>query len=218
MTDKGKNNDEISSSNNYPPNKTRQNIFAGITIFLLLIVIIALILWLVYRPQTPIFTVVSVSIYALNVTLQPVSSVSASVQFTIVTRNPNQRVSIFYDRLSTVVSYHNRPITPPVELPPLFHEKRSTVILSPVMGGTKLMGFPVPVPEEVSNGLSEDLEGFGMVQIGVVVTGKLRWKAGFILTTRKSVVVRCDVAVGFKKWFSGQVPLLSSSNVCHVYV
>ncbi|KAK6285871.1 hypothetical protein POUND7_012050 [Theobroma cacao] len=173
-----------------------------IFIFLLLAGATALTVWLVYRPHKPRFTVVSAAIYELNATSQPF--ISTSMQFTIVTRNPNRRVSIFYEKLQAYVSYRNQQITPPVDLPPLYHETKSTVALSPVLGSET-----VPASAEVVNGLMLD-EAYGVVALRVVLLGKLRWKAGAIRTLKYGVYVKCDVWVGLKKGVVGQVPLLGA--------
>ncbi|KAK1559150.1 hypothetical protein Q3G72_011187 [Acer saccharum] len=171
-------------------------------IFLFLAGVIVLTLWLVYRPYKPRFTVVGAAVYDLNVSSPPF--LTTSMQFTIVTRNPNKRVAIIYDKLSAYVSYKNQQITPPVYLPPLFHETKSTVAMSPVLGGG-----PVPVSVEVVNGLVMD-ETYGVVALRVVLLGRLRWKTGAIKTARYGVYVKCDVWVGLKKGFVGQVPLVGS--------
>ncbi|XP_039004135.1 NDR1/HIN1-like protein 26 [Hibiscus syriacus] len=88
--------------------------------------------WLVYHPRKPRFVVVGAAVYELNATLQPY--ISTSMQFTIVTRNPNKRVSISYNKLQAYVSYRNQQITPTIDLPPLHHKTKSTVSLSPVLG------------------------------------------------------------------------------------
>ncbi|CAK7348621.1 unnamed protein product [Dovyalis caffra] len=184
------------------PKDPRRAFCTFITIFLLLAGLAVLIGWLIYRPHKPQFTVVGAAIYDLNTTSPPF--ISTSMQFTLVTRNPNRRVSIMYDKLTAYVSYRNQAITPPLVLPPLYHEKKSTVALSPVLGGAG-----VPVSVEVSNGLVMD-EAYGVVALRVVVLGRLRWKAGVIKTGRYGVYVKCDIWVGLKKGFVGQVPLLGS--------
>lgn len=78
--------------------------------------------------------------------------------------------------------------------------------LSPVLGGG---GQQVPVSAEVVNGLVMD-ESYGVVSLRVVLLGRLRWKAGAIKTARYGVYVKCDIWVGLKKGFAGQVPLLTS--------
>ncbi|KAE8697203.1 metal tolerance protein 1-like isoform X1 [Hibiscus syriacus] len=137
----------------------------GLCLFIsfLFLGVTALTLWLIYRPHKPRFTVVSAAIYQLNATSQPF--ISTSMQFTIVTRNPNRRVSILYDKLQAYVLYKNQQITPPLDLPPLFHETKTTVAFSPVLGSAT-----VPASAEVVNGLMMD-ETYGVVALRVVVLG-----------------------------------------------
>ncbi|KAF8379905.1 hypothetical protein HHK36_027370 [Tetracentron sinense] len=135
----------------YAPNAACRFICGFIVVFLLLAGVTALIVWLVYRPHNPQFTVIGAAIYDLNTTSPPI--ISTTMQFTVVTRNPNSRVSIYYDRLSAFVLYRNQQITPPAMLPPLFHEEHSTVAMSPILGG---MFVPV------ANGLVVD-EAYGVL-------------------------------------------------------
>ena len=72
-----------------------------------------------------------------------------------------------------------------------------------------LVGAGVPVSVEVSDGLVMD-EAYGVMALRVVLLGRLRWKAGGIKTGRYGVYVKCDIVVGLKKGFVGQVPLLGS--------
>ncbi|RDY07131.1 NDR1/HIN1-like protein 12, partial [Mucuna pruriens] len=173
-----------------------------ITVFLLLLGIIILILWLAYHPSKPRFTVTSAAVYGLNATSPPLMSIS--MQFNVLIRNPNKRVSIYFDRLSAYVSYRNQPITPHVVLPPLFLEKHSAVALSPEIGGV-----PVPVTEDVSNGLALD-ETYGVVGVKLVLLGRLRWKAGEINSAHYGLYVKCDILMALRKGFVGQVPLLGA--------
>ncbi|XP_050249539.1 NDR1/HIN1-like protein 12 [Quercus robur] len=186
----------------------RRALCTCITIFLLLIGVTALTLWLVYRPHKPQFKVVGAAVYEFNMSTPPL--ISTTMQFTVITRNPNKRVSVYYDKLSTFVSYKNVPITPLVMLPPLYHRKHSTVAVSPVVGGTA-----VPVSLDVANGLVMDT-AYGVVGLRLVFFGRLRWKAGAIKTEHYRVYVKCDVLVGLKKGFVGQVPLLGATPGCKV--
>ncbi|XP_061340881.1 NDR1/HIN1-like protein 12 [Gastrolobium bilobum] len=186
----------------YRPNAPKREHCICITIFILLLGIIILILWLAYHPSKPRFSVTSAAIYGLNATTPPLMSIA--MQFTILITNPNKRVSIYFDRLSALVSYRNQPITPHVMLPPLYLEKHSTVSLSPEIGGT-----PVPVSEEVSNGLVMD-EMNGVVALKLVFLGRLKWESGDIKSAHYGLYVKCDLLVGLRKDFVGQVPLLGA--------
>ncbi|XP_023746990.1 NDR1/HIN1-like protein 1 [Lactuca sativa] len=190
---------------------TRQDTRRGISIFIVVILLLAGItagvLWIVYHPHKPKFSVVDASVFALNISSTPY--ISITMQFTIVTRNPNNRVSIYYDHLAAFLFYKNQAITAPLMLPPLYHERDSTVSFSPILGGGS-----VPVSMEVVNGLETD-EGYGAVSFRLVLMGQMRWKYGDIRSGRKGVHVGCDVFVGLKRGVVGQVPLLGSP-VCRV--
>lgn len=192
-----------------PHNSSRQAFFIFLAIFILLSGVTSLIVWLIYRPHNPQFNVVGAAIYCINVS-SSLPLLTTTMQFTILIRNPNKRVSIHYDKLSSFVSYRNQAITPQVMLPPIYSHKHSTVALSPVLGG----GAPVPVSMLVVNGLTMD-ETYGLVGLKVVILGRIRWKAGAIKTGHYGLYVKCDVLVGFKRGFVGQVPLLGSS-ACQV--
>ncbi|CAN0889347.1 NDR1/HIN1-like protein 1 [Linum grandiflorum] len=179
-----------------------------IVILLLIVGLASLILWLVYRPHKPQFTVAAAAVYCLNATSPPF--LLATFQFTLVARNPSRRVSILYDCLTAYVSYRNQVITVPVALPAMYQSRRATVAFSPVIGGHDHQGVPVSV--DVANGLTTDVV-YGVVPMTVVVVGKLRWKAGVLMTKRYGVCVKCDVWIGLKRDSSlGQVQLLGSSQ------
>lgn len=67
----------------------------------------------------------------------------------------------------------------------------------------------MPVSVEVSNGLVAD-EAYGVVGLKLVFLGRLRWKTGAIRTAHYGLYVKCDILMGLKKGFVGQVPLLGA--------
>ncbi|XP_058105037.1 NDR1/HIN1-like protein 1 [Magnolia sinica] len=188
----------------YSPSDTRRIICAALGILFLLAGVTTLVLWLVYRPSKPHFNVVGAAIYDMNTT--STSMISTTMQFTITVSNPNKRTSAYYDRLTAFVSYRNQAITTPVPLPTLYQEPESTVALSPMMGGVM-----VPVSREVSGGLTVD-EAYGVMGLRLVVLGRVRWKAGPFKSGHYGMYVKCDMLVGLKKGFVGQVPLLGSPD------
>ncbi|GMH00365.1 hypothetical protein Nepgr_002204 [Nepenthes gracilis] len=188
-----------------PRGALRRGILAFITTFLLLATITALVVWLIYRPEKPNFTVVGVAIYTLNTTAPPF--IETSMQFNLLARNPNRRVSLFYYHLSATVHYRDQAITPPVQLPPLVQERHSTVFLSPVVGGGM-----IPVSAEVMEGVAADV-GYGAMGLSLVMVGRMRYKAGAIRTGFHGVSVVCDLLVGLKTGNDWQVlPLLGNPD------
>uniref|UniRef100_A0A7C9ABQ8 Late embryogenesis abundant protein LEA-2 subgroup domain-containing protein n=1 Tax=Opuntia streptacantha TaxID=393608 RepID=A0A7C9ABQ8_OPUST len=189
----------------------RRQICGVLFAILLLVGLVALILWLIYRPHKP----KSAAVYFLNVTSPPF--ISASLQITIVTHNPNKRTSLYYDGLTVGVYYRNQAITPPVSLPPLALKTRTAVMMSPVVEGATVMAAG-----DVVEGLAAD-EAYGVVGLSWVMVGRVRYKAGgWFRSGHGRVFVRCDVIVGLKQGTpgvlnggafsnpSGQVPLLGA--------
>ncbi|GAB2271881.1 hypothetical protein Dimus_006710 [Dionaea muscipula] len=190
----------------------KRGILTFITVLFLIAAIAALIVWLIYKPQKPSFTVTGAAVYALNITMPPF--LATSMQFTVLTRNPNTRVALYYDRLSATVYYRDEAITQQVQLPPLYHERHSTVMMMVLAGG----GL-VPVSAEVARGLKADTEEeYGVMRLRLVVMGRVRYKAGRIKTGHYGVYVRCDMLLGFKKGFVGQAqaPPLLCNPQCEV--
>lgn len=185
-----------------------------LVIIIILSGIIALILYLVYRPSKPHFSVLDAAVFQLsnNSSASPATAVSTSMQFTIAIRNPNDRALVYYDRLSAYVTYRDQPITPPVQLQPLFQEEDSSVAVSPVLGGEA-----VPVSAELVGGLMTD-ENFGVVALRLVVLGRLRYKSGPFRSQWYGMYVRCDLLLGIKKGVAGHVPLLGGNPDCDVKI
>ncbi|MFS8016703.1 hypothetical protein Hanom_Chr15g01371661 [Helianthus anomalus] len=72
----------------------------------------------------------------------------------------------YFYHIPAFVYCQTQPITPPLMLPPLHHETDNTVAVSQVW----------PVSPVVFNGLVTD--EVGAVSLQLVLTGRLRWKAG----------------------------------------
>ncbi|KAJ4747294.1 hypothetical protein LUZ62_051989 [Rhynchospora pubera] len=178
--------------------------------FFVLLGIIALILYLVYRPSHPHFSVTSLSILSLSNSTLPFNTISTSAQVTILIRNPNKRSSISYDSLSAFLSYRNQAITYSTQLPALAQEPGSALALSPVVGECAA----IPVSYDVMEGLMTD-EMYGLVGLRLVVQGRIRFHPGPFYGRWGTLYVRCDLLVAARKGFTGQVPVLGNPN-CYV--
>lgn len=187
----------------YKPNyRSRRVLFLLFLLLILLAGVTALVLYLVYRPSHPRFSITSASI----ITLQPApSAIASAMQFTLRIRNPNNRASVAYDRLAAYALYRGQPITPLVPFLPLFQERRSEVSVAPVLGSRA----PVPVPADVAGGLATDLQAYGLVALRLVVLGRVQFKSGPFRSGWHSVRVRCDVLIGLN---AGLVPPFGASE------
>ncbi|KAJ3692763.1 hypothetical protein LUZ60_011858 [Juncus effusus] len=195
-----------------------RSLISFLLIVLLLAGIAVLVLYFVYRPSKPHFSLTQASISALmdNVSSQYPNTFSTSMQFTFILYNPNDRVGIFYDRLATTVYYHNELITPPLTLESIFQEPEGTIAMSPILEGSN-----VPVSDSALTALKVD-RAYGMVGLKVVMLGRVRFKPSPFKIGWSMLYVRCDVAVGLKKDGSSDssissVPLLNEPK-CSVEV
>ncbi|EPS72487.1 hypothetical protein M569_02275 [Genlisea aurea] len=194
------------------PSVRRTPLLASVVVVVLLLLagIIVLAVSLIYGPHDPRFRVVSIAVYDLNSTSPPF--ISTTVQPTVAITNPSRRSPVHYDRLSVFLAYRNQPITPPIVLPPLDQEPRTTVAMSPFLGGS-----PVPVAADVLYGIDAD-EDYGVVGLRVVILGTLRYGGvGVMKRGHYGVYVSCDLFVAMRRGTVGQLPLLSSP-LCAVHI
>ncbi|KQJ91170.1 NDR1/HIN1-like protein 1 [Brachypodium distachyon] len=179
--------------------------------------VVALALFLAYRPTKPQATVARVAVYRLdsNANSSPSScAVSANLQFMLLLRNPSGRAALLYDGLVAYSSYRGEPVTLPSRLPPLIQEHGGglageAVALTPLLGSGPM---PMPVTADAARALDAD-RAAGRVPLRLVVAGRVRYKTGPFVTGR-DLYVRCDVVVGLTAGFAvgggggGEVPLL----------
>nr|CAD1843562.1 unnamed protein product [Ananas comosus var. bracteatus] len=214
---------------------------SGVLAFVVIAGIVALVLYLVYRPSRPRFSVTGAAIYALTTNSNATAAanpfaypanppaVVATMQFTLLVRNPNDRSAVRYDRLSAYVSYRDEPLTPPTPLPPLIQAKSPPFLSNyyyyyyykqpgqrQLGGGVAGSGGgpAVAVSADVAAGLATD-EAYGVVALRLVVLGRAKFKSGPFHSEWYGLYVRCDVLVGVRKGVAGQVPLLGNPD-CHV--
>jgi len=116
-----------------PPKKRRNrcclcflSLIAILLGLILLAGIAALVLWVIYRPHQPSFTVTTVQIPKFNLTKN--SQLSYEFALQIDARNPNKKVSFYYDAFSVKVSSGNLDLADG-SIPGFFHgTKNNTVV------------------------------------------------------------------------------------------
>ncbi|KAH0456881.1 hypothetical protein IEQ34_014788 [Dendrobium chrysotoxum] len=159
-----------------PPSTNFRLLCSAISTLFILAGITALVLYLVYGPSRPHFTVLGAAIYRLtkSTSAVPAVAISTNMQLTVAIRNPNSRAAIQLDHLCAYVSYRDQPITPSSSLPSLYQEAEGTVVVSPVFGADI-----VPVSTEVETELMND-EGYGVVALRLVIIGRIKGLQGII--------------------------------------
>ncbi|KAE8808111.1 protein YLS9-like [Hordeum vulgare] len=157
--------------------------FAACLLALVVVVaFIALVVYLALRPTKPSFYLQDLQLRSINLG-DP--SLSATAQVTLASRNPNDRVGIFYRRLDVFVTYRDEPVTVPVSLPPMYQGHRDVTIWSPVLSGES-----VPVAGYVAEAMKQDIAA-GYVSLLVKIDGRVKWKVGSWVSGSYHLFVSC---------------------------
>lgn len=113
------------------------------------------------------------------------------LQVTLSSRNPNDRVGVFYDRVDVYATYRGQQITLPTMLPPTYQGHKDVDVWSPF-----IYGNTVPVAPYVAAALGED-QVTGRVLVNVKVDGRVRWKVGTWVSGRYHLYVNCPAYIVF---------------------
>lgn len=153
-----------------------RHLLAGLLIFVSLILLLILIIWLVLRPSKPKFYLQAISIYQLNVTGGGGGTIpnllTAVLQTTLSSRNPNDRVGIYFDELRVFATFEGQRITAAAPLAAGYQGHHDVAVWSPY-----LYGAGVPLAPYLAAALEQD-RATGLLLVEVNVEGRLRWKVG----------------------------------------
>ncbi|WOL18795.1 NDR1/HIN1-like protein 12 [Canna indica] len=166
--------------------KLYRRIFVGVAIFVSVILFVILIIWLSLRPSMPKFYLQDASIYQFNLTAGT-NLLTTTMQVTIPSRNPNDRIGVYYGNLDAYAVYKGEQITAPTALPPGYQGHGDVVVWSPY-----LYGASVPVAPYLSVALQKD-DTAGLLMINVKVEGNIRWKVGSWTSGHYRLRANCPV-------------------------
>ncbi|RZC84136.1 hypothetical protein C5167_046923 [Papaver somniferum] len=182
---------------------------AGISVFLI-IGAITFIIWLVVRPHLPDFHVDSASVTNFNVTN---SQLSANWEIGFFVRNPNKKMTIFYDRIEGSIFYKDESLTE-TSLVPFFQEKKNETTIS-----TRFTAMGTYVGERTAKDILGDKNNGGGLRFNVRMLAWVRFRSGAWRTRRHLMRVFCeDVRIGFPNATSSAGTLSGSSKVCEVHL
>lgn len=172
--------------------------------FLVILVLLAiLIIWLVLRPTKPRFYLQDAVIYSFNTTGGVPSLLNSNIQVTIASRNPNDRVGIYYDRLHVYAAYKYQQITPATAVTPIYQGHKDILLWSPF-----LCGVEVPLAPFLAEALERD-HAAGALLLNVKLDGRIRWKVGSWTSGHYHLFVDCPALLSFGgEWGSGASPVV----------
>ncbi|KAK9734317.1 hypothetical protein RND81_04G131300 [Saponaria officinalis] len=159
----------------------------GILALLILIGLIILIIWAVLRPIKPKFVIQDATLYNFNLTSP--TELNSVFQITVQSRNPNDKVGIYYDRLISYATYQNQQITLPTAIPPTYQDSKEINVWSPY-----LQGPSVPIAPYLCTAINQDI-AMGSVQLVIKMDGRLRFKFGSFVSGTYRIHVNCNAFI-----------------------
>lgn len=170
-------------------NRILRRVFAGLLIFCFIVLVIFLIIWAILQPKKPQFVLQDATVYALNVSAP--NFVSTTISLTISSRNPNDKIGIYYDQLDVYATYQDQQITYYTSIPPTYQGDDDVNVWSPYILGTN-----VPVAPYNGMSLGQD-EADGEITLMIKIDGRVRWKVGTLTTGDYHLHVTCPALITF---------------------
>lgn len=158
-------------------------LYAFFTILFSILSVIFIVYYILH-PSKPEFSLKEVDIYQLNLFTGP-QLVNSSIQFTLLSNNPNQKVGIYYDELLVSASYKRQQITNSTSLPPFYQGHDESNLLT-----ASLIGNGVPVTQSFGYEVLRDTT-VGKIVLNLKVNGWLRWKVCSWVTGKYKFHVNC---------------------------
>ncbi|KAJ1270929.1 hypothetical protein BS78_06G088500 [Paspalum vaginatum] len=143
---------------------------------------IVLVIYLALRPSKPSFYLQDVQLRSIDLS-DP--ALSLDLQVTVASRNPNERVGVYYKTLDAFTTYRDEPVTVPVALPAIYQGHKDSSVWSPVMSGDA-----VPVAQYVADAMRQDIAA-GYVLLHVRIDGRVKWKVGSWVSGGYHLFVNC---------------------------
>ncbi|KAI3720536.1 hypothetical protein L2E82_31523 [Cichorium intybus] len=167
----------------------QKKLFFTFTTFFSSILLLIIIVWFILRPTKPDFSLKEADIYQLVVS--GTHLLNSSIQLTLLSRNPNQKVGIYYDEIHVYASYKGQQITLETSLQPFYQDHRDTNLLSAV-----LLANALPVAPSFNYELGRD-QTAGRLVLNLKANGLLRWKVGTWVSGKYRFNVNCVAVLVF---------------------
>ncbi|TXG73539.1 hypothetical protein EZV62_002118 [Acer yangbiense] len=166
-----------------------RRILYGVIALVVAVLLVIFLFWIITRPTKPTFVLQDATLYAFNLSYP--TTLTTDLQITISSRNPNQRIGVYYERIDVYASYRNQQISLPTMLPATYQGHKDINVWSPF-----LYGNAVPVSPYVAEALSQDLNT-GMVLVNIMVDGRVKWKVGTWMSGKYHLHANCPAYISF---------------------
>ncbi|XAR60256.1 hypothetical protein NMG60_11033540 [Bertholletia excelsa] len=161
--------------------------FSLLLLLLILLAVTAGVLYLVFRPESPKYSIEDVAIRGFNVTSP--SAISPEFDVTVRARNPNKKIGIYYEKGSSVNVYYSGIELCNGALPSFYQPSNNLTVFETALKGSNIM---------LASGLRSSLAAEvkqGEVPFRLKLKAPVKIKIGAVKTWKITVKVSCDVVV-----------------------
>uniref|UniRef100_A0A5B7ABP5 Late embryogenesis abundant protein LEA-2 subgroup domain-containing protein n=1 Tax=Davidia involucrata TaxID=16924 RepID=A0A5B7ABP5_DAVIN len=158
-----------------------------IALLIVLLAVAAGILYLVFRPKAPKYSVDDVAIRGFNLTSS--STISPEFDVTVRARNPNDKIGIYYQKASSVKVYYSDINLCNGVLPTFYQPSNNVTIFQKALKGSKIL-----LTSAVNSALVAEQKQ-GKVPLRLNLKAPVKIKVGAVKTWTITVKVKCDVTV-----------------------
>ncbi|KAJ7947900.1 Late embryogenesis abundant protein [Quillaja saponaria] len=173
----------------------QSNLLRYFAIFILtsiiLVGIAAFIIWLVVKPKHLVYTIEDASIHNFNLT--NANQLYANFDIAVRARNPNSRVSVYYDKVDVFVEYEDQTLATSTVAP--FFQPHKNVTRLEVKLDARSVNLYGSMPKDL--GLEKSSGG---IELEVWVKARIRFKVGAWKSRDRVMGIYCSpVLVHFSK-------------------
>ncbi|KAL5580066.1 hypothetical protein UlMin_012508 [Ulmus minor] len=151
--------------------------------------IAAAVFYLVFRPESPNYSVEKISIKGVNFTSPSSSEISPAIDVTVRAENPNDKIGIYYGKDSSATIYYSDVKLCDGVLPAFYQPSNNVTVFK-----TALTGQSIELTSTMRKALTEEQKK-GMVPLVVKLRAPVKIKVGSVKTWKITVKVDCDILV-----------------------
>ncbi|KAI0491523.1 hypothetical protein KFK09_025783 [Dendrobium nobile] len=169
--------------------------------------IIFLIIWLIFRPNELKVFVEDANLTTFN--LNNSSTLNYNLSLAISIRNPNRRISIYYDQIEAIALYDGNRFGYDGSLPVFFQGHKNTTVISPRFAGQAVSLGAV-------NGTYAREKGEGNFYFDVKLNARIRLKVKFVKVGHFKPKFDCKVKLPVPPAKGGLPPASFERTECDV--
>ncbi|KAI3787196.1 hypothetical protein L1987_41510 [Smallanthus sonchifolius] len=161
-----------------------------ITLLLLLSAIAGCILYLLYHPRRPTFSISALKISEFNLTTTPADDttrLTSKLNLTISTKNPNKKITFYYDSISVTCLAHETLIAKGSFQNPFISKPNNITIIHSSLHANSLL-----LETETFNKMTSDLKKKSGLPLKLLLDTEARVKIETLRSKKVGIRIKCE--------------------------